>query len=211
MIPVKWRVLPGPRSAPASRPPACSACLACLALPAIAIALALGSAACVEQGTYDRAASQLDDARRAGAQKDQQIRTLQWQLAVLDQQFRAAEQRNESVQQTLSAELQKLGAANLELGDRLSKEQRDRATLLAASAPLPSLPGKDARAGRDGAEDLRRVIAALDTRNAQILEELARIERLLGGRQGARGEAPSRGERSTAGDVIDPWGFGSRK
>ncbi len=54
---------------------------------------------------------------------------------------------------------------------------------------------------------LRRIIAATDARNAQILEELARIERLLGNREAGSRQAP----RATTNDVIDPWGFGSRK
>ena len=52
------------------------------------------------------------------------------------------------------------------------------------------------------------MIAASDARNAQILEELARIERLLGQREAARGEPPA---RAITQDIVDPWGFGSRK
>jgi len=161
----------------------------------------------VETATYEQAQTQLEEARRAGAQKDQQIRAFQWQLAVLDQQFRAAEQRNEAVQQALSAQLQKLGAVNLELSERLSKAERERAALAAAASAFP-LSVKDAHTGRhDGTDDLRRIIAATDARNAQILEELARIERLLGSREAVHREGP----RATTNDVIDPWGFGSRK
>ncbi len=53
------------------------------------------------------------------------------------------------------------------------------------------------------------MIAAADARNAQIVEELARIERLLAGQRLRGGE--DTGPKPTAGDVVDPWGFGSRK
>jgi hypothetical protein len=170
-------------------------------------ALASFATACVETATYEKAESQLDEARRAGAQKDQQVRVLQWQMATLDQQLRVAEQRSEAAQQKLYAQVQQLVAQNGELAERLSKEERERTALLAAGAA--SLPtGKDAKSAAARPEDLRRLIAAFDARNAQILEELARIERVLGNR--SHGDAP-RDRPSSMGDVVDPWGFGSRK
>jgi len=176
----------------------------------LGLPIALSAAGCVEMGTYEKTASQLDEARRAGAQKDQQIRVLQWQLAVLDQQFRAAAQHNEAVQQGVSAEMQKLAAANVELTERLNKAERDRAALEAAASTLPPA-GKDAKGVHYGdmrPEEMRRLLLTLDARNAQMVEELARIERLLGKRDPPLREPPARASNN---DVIDPWGFGSRK
>jgi hypothetical protein len=171
--------------------------------------LALATAGCVESGTYEKAQAELVDAHRAAAQKDQQIRVLQWQLAVLDQQFRAAEAHNESVQQGLSAEMQRVAAANSELNERLSKAERERAALQAAAGAEKDL--KSVHFGRDGelrSEEVRRLLVTLDARNAQVLEEMARIERLLGKRDAVPREPPA---RASSADVIDPWGFGSRK
>jgi hypothetical protein len=174
-------------------------------------ALALGAEGCVETATFEKVQGQLDEAQRAAAQKDQQIRVLQWQLGVLDQQFRASEQRHEVAQQAMHAEVQRLGAANLELGERINKEARDRAALLAAaSAPLPSSTDPKGAHAPPRPEDLRRMLLTFDARNTQILEELARIERLLANRP-PRADPPPRERPTPGGDVIDPWGFGSRK
>lgn len=180
-------------------------------LVSLSFALALGATACVETATYEKAESQLDAARRAAAQKDDQIRALQWQLAVLGQQFREGQQRNEAFQRDLYAQVQQLAAANGGLSDRLKKAESERAALLLAGPgdAAPATGRGDAKAG-PRADDLRRMVTAFELRNAQILDELARIERLLANRAGGHaGDAPK--NPTSMGDVVDPWGFGSRK
>jgi DNA repair exonuclease SbcCD ATPase subunit len=184
---------------------ASSGVLALLAL--LCAALASGTTACVETATYEKVESQLEEAHRAAAQKDQQARTLQWQMATLDQQFRAAEQRSEAARAQLYAQVQQLVVQNGALEERLSHAEKERASLLAASALPPPVAG-DTRSAASRPDDMRRMISAFETRNAQILEELARIERLLANR--SHGDVAPREGPSSRGDVIDPWG-GSRK
>jgi DNA anti-recombination protein RmuC len=182
-----------------------------VSLAAVTGALALGATGCVETSLYEKTALQLEEAHRAATQKDQQIRALQWQLAQLGQQLYEAQQRTEAYQGQLQAQIQKLGAQNAELAERLTREERARATLLAATVAESASPP-----GRAGArpDDVRRLIAAVDARNAQIVEQLGRIERHLGSRPGLGGDAAGGAGARTpqpGGDIVDPWGFGSRK
>ena len=60
------------------------------------------------------------------------------------------------------------------------------------------------------------MIAVADARNANFVEDLSRIERLLTGTgAGAPAAAPparpAAVEVTGGRDVVDPWGFGSRK
>jgi hypothetical protein len=169
-----------------------------------ALLLALGVSACVESGPE---VQRLEDARRALDRKDVEIRAYQWQLAVLGQSLREAQQRGDVRERELVAQVQQLVAERATLAERLKKAETD---LAAMSAALPSdATGKgDTRAN---AEALRRIIIAADARNAQIVEELARIARQLGARSpGGAGEAVTKGPPPGQ-DVVDPWGFGSRK
>ena len=144
------------------------------------VLLPLGSTACVETGIYEKAVSQLEEAKHAAARKDEEIRAYQWQAAALTQQLREAQARTEALQRDLFTQLQQLTVSNASLTERLKKVESERAALaLAASEPPPATrDGKPVPGLRP--EDLRRMIAATDARNAQIVEELARIERLLG-------------------------------
>jgi DNA repair exonuclease SbcCD ATPase subunit len=172
----------------------------------LAALVALGAAGCVESATYDKAASELDQARRAGQQKEQQVRALEWQLATLGQQFREAQIRNEASQRELAQRLQQLNAANESLEVRLKKEESHR-----PSVPFPVQEEPLPAVGRARPDDLRRLMTALEARNVQLVEALARIEKLLA----ARGEQDRRAAGSATspplGEVVDPWGFGTRK
>jgi hypothetical protein len=172
-----------------------------------ALLLALGVSACVESGPE---VQKLEDARRALDRKDVEIRAYQWQLAVVGQSLREAQQRGDARERELVAQVQQLVAERATLAERLKKAETDLASM---SAALPSeSTGKGGREDtRANAEALRRIIIAADARNAQIVEELARIARQLGARSPAgAGEAVTKGP-SPAQDVVDPWGFGSRK
>ena len=168
--------------------------------------LALGSSACVETAAYEKTAAELDQARRVVAYKDQQIQAFQWQLTVLGQQLREAQQRGEAQQRDLAARLQQLGDANAELAQKLKEAEAHKDPSPVAEEP----PQRAAAPTRP--EDLRRMIAAVDARNAQLAESLARIERIL-----ARGgphpddDRAQRARGNVSGDLVDPWGFGSRK
>jgi septal ring factor EnvC (AmiA/AmiB activator) len=179
-------------------------------LPLTAV-LALGAPACVDSSAYEKSMSQLEDVRHAAAQKDDQLRAYQWQLGALAQQLREGQQRSDALQRELFAQVQQLTATNASLAERLKKAESDRAGLLsAAAAAADAPPARDGKGPRP--EELRRMLAAADARNAQIVDELARIERLLGNSGGPRihgGETA--GSKPGVGDVVDPWGFGSRK
>jgi hypothetical protein len=164
----------------------------------------VSTAACAEVGLNDRGASQLDEARRALERKDLEVRAYQWQLGMLAQQLREGQARSDALQRELFAQVQQLTAQNASLAERLKKAESDRAALAAAPGDAVGR-GQDARSN---VEALRRVLAASDAHNAQIAEELARIAKILGAKPPADAGTP----RTPAGiDVVDPWGFGSRK
>ena len=178
---------------------------------ALVLASTLVAAGCVETGTYEKAVSDLGQARHAGARKDEELRAYQWQVSVLEQQLRDAQQRSDALRQDFFTQVQQLTAANASLGERLNKVTSERAALtLALSSESTKPEGRDGKViPRDGSPDaLRRMLAAADARNAQILEVLQRLERLLGARPA--GDAPSINHPEAAADVLDPWG-GSRK
>lgn len=172
----------------------------------LALLLALSLAGCVESGAHDRTVADLAAAQRAGQLKDEQIRALSWQVSVITQEYRAAQARSDALHKELGEKMQQLAAANAQLAEQLKKEEEERARLVATLE-------QGAAGGRDGKarpEDVQRRLAAMDARNALILEQLGKIERALGT---ARSEAPRATPRPSAstGDVVDPWGFGSRK
>lgn len=157
---------------------------------------------CVETAVYEKTAAQLDAAARAATQKDQQIRGLEWQVAVLAQQVREAELRAGATQRELAAQLRELTAQNATLAERIKKEEEDRRR-------LPSeLPADD---GKKRPEDLRRLIAAVDAQNARLMERLGRLEQKIDarGEERAPRKAPGSG-RTIDADIVDPWGFGAR-
>jgi hypothetical protein len=167
--------------------------------------LALGSSACVETAEYDKTVAQLDQARRVVAYKDQQIQAFQWQLTVLGQQLREAQARSEAQQRDLTARLQHLGETNAELAWKLQEATVRKEPFPVAEEP----PQKSAALAHP--EELRRLIASVEARNAQLAESIARIERLLGS-PGTRGDDDgARRARGVSGDLVDPWGFGTRK
>jgi len=177
---------------------------------ALGAALLAGGAGCVEASVHEKTASQLDAARLAAQQKDQQIRALEWQLVTLAQQVREAHLRGDAAQKDLAAQVQQLTAANAALGERLKMKDEE-----SARPPLPS-PGddKDTPPDRRRTDDLRRLVAALDAQNARLVERLNRLEQKIDARAGiddrSRGRQ-ARPERTVDTEIIDPWGFGARK
>jgi DNA repair exonuclease SbcCD ATPase subunit len=176
----------------------------------VAVASLLSGPGCVESSIYEKTASQLDAATRAAQQKDQQIRTLEWQVVTLAQQLREAQLRGEVAQRELSAQVQQLGAANAALGERIKAKEEE-----SARPPLP-FPGDDAKAPpaeKRRADDLRRLVAALDAQNARLVERLNRLEQKLDARSAEDRNRPrtARPERTIDTDIVDPWGFGARK
>jgi DNA repair exonuclease SbcCD ATPase subunit len=172
--------------------------------------LAIGAAGCVETAAYEKAAAELDQARRTAAYKDQQIQAYQWQIAVLGQQLREAQARSEAQQRELGSRLQQLGEANAELAGKLREAEARRVPFPPAEEPPPPT-GKPRPDDKARVEDLRRMIAAVDARNAQLAEAVARIERILS-RSHPEAEPPRKPPPQAApADLVDPWGFGSRK
>ncbi len=163
-------------------------------LPAFACALTLAATGCVESGTYDKAAAQLEDARRAVLQKDVQLRAYDWQVQTLAQQLREGQQRSDALARELIAQAQHLTAVNSALAEKVTHLELERADMLQAESRRAAEPPGPRGVRPD---EVRRLIAATDARNAQIVEELARIERALA--SGNNGGASPPRPRPTAG------------
>jgi septal ring factor EnvC (AmiA/AmiB activator) len=179
-------------------------------LRVILVALPMATTACVESGVHEQTEQKLSESRQALAVKDTEIRAYQWQAANLAQQLHEAQQRSDALHRDLLAQIQQLTTANAALGERLKRLEGERTALILAPPGDPGSPTRDKPGVRP--EELRRMIAAADARNALIVEELARIERALTG--GAAAPVPSSRppvHEAAGRDVLDPWGLGSRK
>jgi hypothetical protein len=187
-------------------------------LRALILVFPLAQAACVDNAVHEQTVQKLEETRRALAVKDTEIRAYQWQLASVAQQIQETQARSDAREKELHAQMRELAAASAALGERLKKVEIEGAVLAAAPPPAPGDAGRDARPGVRP-EELRRLFAAADARNALVLEQLARIERLLSGGAGApglpaAGVAPGsrqRGPQPPPAEILDPWNFGSRK
>jgi hypothetical protein len=183
-------------------------------LATLALVLPLAAAGCVESSVQEKTAAQLDGAIRAGQLKDQQLRALEWQLVTLAQQLRDTQLRSEAAQRDLYGQIRELTAANAALAERLKREDAPRPPLPFPAEEAPSLSLSGSGSGLKRADDLRRLVAALDARHAEILERIAHLEKQIEQRaveERAAARAQPAPARRVDTDVIDPWGFGSRK
>lgn len=176
--------------------------------------LAAGATGCVETGLYEKAALDLDGARRENGLKEQQIRALQWQLASAGQQLQALSQQDAVALASLDRRVQEAAAANRALAERLKtrEQEAEKLTLAVARAEEEA----SAKRGPQGPtlrlrpEELKRIEDAASARDAEMSKLLARVEKLLGDRA-ARVAAPGeRSQRIIVDDLIDPWN-GDRK
>ena len=174
--------------------------------------LLFASTGCVETSVYDRTAAQLEQAGRASQQKDQQLRALEWQVVSLGQQFRDSAARSEAIERELWAQLQQATAANAALQERLKRAESERASL-ASNLVEEAAVAKGSPAVQLRPDELRRLLAAVDARNTQLLERISHLEQLIQSRTAEAVARPHpRPEPTGPGtDVVDPWGFGSRK
>lgn len=169
------------------------------------------STACVETGVHEQTVQKLEETRRALTQRETELRAYQWQAATLTQQLHDAQQRSDARERELHAQVQRLTGESAGLAERLKTLESERASLIAASGGDSAAPGRDGKTGVRP-EELRRMIAAADARNAAIVEELTRIERLLGRAPPALPPLPfPSGDSGGGTDVRDPWSFSSRK
>ena len=181
-----------------------------------AVLFAAGTTGCVETGLYEKAALDLDGARRENLQKDQQIRALQWQLAAAGQQVQAVTQRDAATIAEMEQRAQEGSAANRVLAARVAAREQEFAKLTAALAraeeEAASAPrGPAGPTVRLRPEDLKRIEAAAAVRDAELTRLLSRVEQILadrGGRAARPGE--QRPQRVLEGDLVDPWD-GQRK
>ena len=173
---------------------------------ALAAPLVVG---CVESAAHEKAKADLAQAQQVSWQQGQRIRALEWQLASLAQQAQQSQQRYEVAYRALSDEVQKLNAANAALAERLKAEEAKRLELAPIAADEKAQGGARAQGSCSMREaDLRRLLGAIDARNAQVTEALARLEKRLQ-EQGSEQQKPGRSPRPPI-DVVDPWGFGGR-
>jgi uncharacterized membrane protein YccC len=192
-----------------------------LSLPrALILAFPLAQAACVDNAVHESTVQKLEEARRSLAVRETEIKAYQWQLATVAQQIQESQARSDAREKELYAQLRDLAATTAALGERLKKVESEGAAMALASSAPAGDPGRDGRDVRPSLrpDELRRLFAAADARNALVLEQLARIERLLSGGPGGPG-APALPAANTVprrpplpgADVRDPWGFESRK
>jgi chromosome segregation ATPase len=175
------------------------------------VLLLVGAAGCVETSVHEKVTAQLEQAGRANQQKDQQLRGLEWQLVSLGQQFRESAARSEAMERDIWTQLQQAAAANATLQERLKRAESERTSLTTAIVEdAAGAKGKPAGA-QLRPEELRRLLAALDTRNAQLLERINHLEQLIQTRTANAGALPFTRPEPGVIDVVDPWGFGSRK
>ena len=177
----------------------------------VAVLLSSGVSGCVETGLYEKAAQDLDGARRESLQKDQQIRALQWQLAAAGQQVQLVTQQDAAALAEAERRAQEATASNRALAERLLAKEQEAARLAVALAHADDdASAKHAPPGttvRLRPEDLKRIEAAASSRDAELTKLLARIEKILGARAARSGE---RAPRVLEGDLVDPWD-GERK
>lgn len=176
--------------------------------------LAAGATGCVETGLYEKAALDLDGARRENGLKEQQIRALQWQLASAGQQLQALSQQDAVALASLDRRVQEAAAANRALAERLKtrEQEAEKLTLAVARAEeeASAKRGPQSPTLRLRPEELKRIEDAASARDAEMSKLLARVEKLLGDRA-ARVAAPGeRSQRIIVDDLIDPWN-GDRK
>ena len=179
-----------------------------------AVLLASGVSGCVETGLYEKAALDLDGARRESLQKDQQIRALQWQLAAAGQQVQLVAQQDAATLAEMERRVQAATSATQALAARMTAKEQETAKLTQAVARAED--DASAKHGPPGPtvrlrpEDLKRIEAAAGAHDAELIKLLARVEKLLGDR-GARAAHPGeRPPRVLDGDLVDPWN-GDRK
>jgi hypothetical protein len=180
----------------------------------VAALLASGVTGCVETGLYEKAALDLDGARRENIQKDQQIRALQWQVASAGQQVQVISQQDAVILNDLERRLQEAGAASRALAEQLKAkaQEAEKLTLAVARAEddASAKHGPQGPTVRLRPEDLKRIEAAASSRDAEVSKLLARVEKLLGARPAAATRPGERPPRVLEGDLIDPWD-GERK
>jgi len=180
----------------------------------VAVLIASGATGCVETGLYEKAALDLDGARRENLQKDQQIRALQWQLAAAGQQVQLVAQQDAAVLADMEHRTQAAIAANQALAARVTAKEQEAARLTVAVAQAEE--DASAKHGPPGPtvrlrpEDLKRIEAAAGSRDAEVTRLLARVEKILGDRAARVAHPGERPPRVVDGDLVDPWD-GDRK
>ena len=178
----------------------------------VAVLLAAGVTGCVQTALYEKAALDLDGARRENGLKEQQIRVLQWQLASAGQQLQAVTQKDSAALADLDRRVQEAAEANRALAERLkTREQEAEKLTLALARAEDEATAKRGPQGptlRLRPEELKRIEAAVSSRDAAVSKLIARLEQLLDRAAAASsGQRPPRGVES---DVVDPW-TGGRK
>jgi hypothetical protein len=180
----------------------------------VAVLLASGVTGCVETGLYEKAALDLDGARRENLQKDQQIRALQWQLAAAGQQVQLVAQQDAAVLAEMERRASEVSVENRALAERVKARDQEAARLtLAVARAEEDAAAKHGPAGptvRLRPEDLKRIEASASAHDAELLKLLARVEKILGGRAGSAAHPGERPPRVLDGDLVDPWD-GDRK
>jgi small-conductance mechanosensitive channel len=180
----------------------------------VAALLAAGPTGCVETGLYEKAALDLDGARRENGRKEQQIRELQWQLASAGQQLQALSQRDAAALASLDRRVQEASAANRALAERLKtrEQEAEKLTLAVARAEeeASAKRGPPGPTHRLRPEELKRIEDAAGSRDAEVSKLLARVEKLLENRAARVAGPGGRPSVGVDGEIIDPWN-GDRK
>lgn len=180
----------------------------------VAVLLSAGLTGCVETALYERAALNLDGARRDNGLKDQQIRALQWQLASAGQHHQVLTQKDAVALAELDRRMQEASAANRALAERLKAREKEieKLTLALAHAEEEAAAkrGPQGPTVRLRPEELKRLEAAVSARDAEVSELIARVEKLLAERAAAAASPGERPPRGIETDVVDPWNGGRK-
>jgi hypothetical protein len=180
----------------------------------LAALLAAAATGCVETGLYEKAAVDLDGARRESAQKDQQIHALQWQLAAAGQQMQSMSAQDAAALADAERRVREASGANQVLAERvkLKEQEAEKLSLAVARAEeeASAKPGPPGSTVRLRPEDMKRIEAAASSRDAEVARLLARVEKLLDERAARVARPGERPPRVLDGDLIDPWD-GNRK
>jgi hypothetical protein len=170
---------------------------------------------CVETAALERATLERDQARYAVGQRDRRVLELQWQLGYLGQQIQTIQQRDEASQRELLFQFEELKAQNRTLSERLAKAESSRVERppvevqesgsAGGSSKGPRAGAGDAAAARVRPEDLDKIERTLHAQQAQVIEMLSRLEKLVRARDGRPVDRlPMRGPHI---DLLDPWGY----
>jgi hypothetical protein len=156
---------------------------------------------CVDGGLFNSPAQSAGEAGAPASRAELEVRGYERRLAELTTELREERIQNDAARVQLLEQLSELTAQNASLAERVGALEAERAAAEAA-ATIPSVRNDSKRTDR-----LRRLLDASDAHNAQIVDEIERLSRMLASSGGA---STAVRQSAPAGD-DDRASFGERK